>query len=234
MVACRGKYLAPLALVSLIVGCGGGGGGDTTQQSIPLEITPTTVDFGSVRSGESANRSVTIRNTGNSTVTGFAGGQPSDSRFTLANTCTSLAAGATCAYDFTYQPTSNGRTSVTSTTNTGVGKFDVALTGAGFGSALWVTPLRLNFGPVGVGSTSAQQIVTITNQGSTVLTNFAGGAPFDNQFGASQNCAGGVAPGASCQYFFTLKLLTFLTYMEDHVVPSEDIIYLLLDPSAAI
>jgi hypothetical protein len=47
--------------------------------------------------------------------------------------------------------------------------------------------------------------VVIRNTGSATLTDFAGGAPFDPQFGANQNCAGGVAPGASCQYTFTFK-----------------------------
>jgi len=67
---------------------------------------------------------------------------------------------------------------------------------------LWVTPLELDFGPVGVGMWSAPQVVTITNTGTGVLTHFAGGAPWDNQFWAVQNCAAGVAPGASCQYTF--------------------------------
>jgi len=78
----------------------------------------------------------------------------------------------------------------------------IASIAAGSQPGLWVTPLELDFGEVGVGTTSAQQVVTITNTGSATLTNFAGGAPFDSQFGAFQNCAGGVAPGASCQYTF--------------------------------
>lgn len=69
-------------------------------------------------------------------------------------------------------------------------------------TGLWVTPLEIDFGPVGVGMTSAQATVTITNYSAVTLNNFAGGglgAPFD----VSQNCAAGVAPGGSCQYFFT-------------------------------
>jgi hypothetical protein len=68
---------------------------------------------------------------------------------------------------------------------------------------LHVTPLELDFGPVVVGVTSPTQVVTITNTGLAELSAFAGGAPFDTQFGASQNCAGGVAPGDSCQYNFS-------------------------------
>lgn len=69
---------------------------------------------------------------------------------------------------------------------------------------LWVTPLELDLGPVGVGSTSSSQSVTITNLGDATLTNFAGGSP-GAPFNAAQNCAGGVAPGGSCQYFFTFS-----------------------------
>jgi hypothetical protein len=67
--------------------------------------------------------------------------------------------------------------------------------------SLWVTPLRLDFGPVGVGETSNQQVVTITNNGNATLAGFAGGA-VHSPFNASQNCAAGVPPGESCQYFF--------------------------------
>ncbi len=70
------------------------------------------------------------------------------------------------------------------------------------GPKLWVTPLVLDFGPVGVGTTSPVQTVTITNLGSATLTNFAGGGVYP-PFSATQNCAGGVAPGASCRYSFS-------------------------------
>jgi hypothetical protein len=70
---------------------------------------------------------------------------------------------------------------------------------------LWATPLELDFGPVGVGTTSETQTVTITNLGDATLTDFAGGAPPDTQFSGVQTCGGGVAPGASCQYFFTFS-----------------------------
>ena len=69
---------------------------------------------------------------------------------------------------------------------------------------LWVTPLVLDFGPVGVGYTSATQGVTITNLGTATLTNFAGGGVYA-PFNATQNCASGVPPGGKCQYFFTFR-----------------------------
>jgi hypothetical protein len=44
------------------------------------------------------------------------------------------------------------------------------------GPALWVTPLELDFGPVGVGVAAPTQIVTITNVGDAPITGWAGGA----------------------------------------------------------
>jgi hypothetical protein len=44
-------------------------------------------------------------------------------------------------------------------------------------ASAWVTPLEIDFGPVGVGFTSLPQTVTITNTGTNTLTNFAGGMP---------------------------------------------------------
>lgn len=192
-----------MSLALLTGGCGGGGGGGNQTAGPSLEVTPDSLDFGAVPFGTSASQSVTVRNVGATQVTGFSGGVPDDARFSLVSSCIDLAPGSSCAYLYTFEPTANGRTDATSTTATSVGDFDVALTGAGVGSPLWVTPLVLDFGPVGVGVTSPTQTVTITNQGSATLGGFAGGAPFNTQFGASQNCAGGVAPGASCQYFFT-------------------------------
>jgi hypothetical protein len=71
-------------------------------------------------------------------------------------------------------------------------------------SGFYVSPLEIDFGPVGVGLTSDVQVVTITNQSDTTLTDFAGGgvAP---PFVGSQNCAGGVPPFGECQYFFTFN-----------------------------
>jgi len=63
----------------------------------------------------------------------------------------------------------------------------------------WVTPLELEFGPVGLGAASPTLSVTITNCGDTLLTGWAGGG-VNAPFSASQVCniTGGVLPGKSC------------------------------------
>jgi hypothetical protein len=70
----------------------------------------------------------------------------------------------------------------------------------------WVTPLEMDFGPIGLGSTSPTMIVTITNSGNVPLTGWAGGtvpAPFN----VTQDCVipGGILPGKSCHYYFTFS-----------------------------
>jgi len=69
---------------------------------------------------------------------------------------------------------------------------------------LWVTPLILDFGPVGIGETSPTQLVSIHNTGTATLTNFAGGGVYP-PFGASQDCAAGVPPGGTCHYYFDFE-----------------------------
>jgi hypothetical protein len=55
-----------------------------------------------------------------------------------------------------------------------------------------------------VGNSAGTQAVTIRNTGLSTLGSFAGGGVYP-PFSASQNCAGGVAPGGSCQYFFNFS-----------------------------
>ncbi len=65
------------------------------------------------------------------------------------------------------------------------------------------SPLALDFGPVVVGQTSPQRVVTLSNQSFlTGLTGFAGGA-VDAPFNDFQDCSNGVAPSGSCHWFFT-------------------------------
>ena len=79
--------------------------------------------------------------------------------------------------------------------------------------AQWFTPLELNFGPVGVGSSAPQRVVTITNSGNVPLINWAGGA-VGAPFNASQDCniQGGVLPGHSCHYYFNFSPTTVGTF----------------------
>ena len=182
-----------------------------------LHVNPLSLDFGSVYSGTtSATQIVTIRNTGPTTLTNFAGGGVYPPFSASQNCAGGVAPGASCQYFFTFTPTATGTFSTTSNSSTNAGPFSIALHGTGrttlFGFGQRVTPLSIDFGPVGVGFKSGPQIVTITNQSLFfTITNFAGGGVLP-PFSAQQNCAGGVLPGDNCQYFFYFAPTATLTY----------------------
>jgi hypothetical protein len=172
-----------------------------------LHVNPLSLDFGSVYvSSTSAQQSVVIRNTGLSTLADFAGGGVYPPFAASQNCAGGVAPGASCRYFFTFSPTTAGTFSTSSDSSTNAGPFSIALMGRGrsFGlaSGQRVTPRSIDFGPVGIDYRSGPQVVTVTNQSMLVsLTDFTGGgvAP---PFYAYQNCAGGVAPGGSCQFFY--------------------------------
>ena len=182
-----------------------------------LHVSPLSLDFGSVLSGStSLEQIVTITNTGMSTLTNFAGGGVYPP-FSAGQDCADgVPPGGHCHYYFDFSPTSTGTFTTTSNSSTNAGPFSIALQGRGrtviFPSGQRVTPRSLDFGPVGVGLESGPLVVTVTNQSWFItLTNFAGGglyAPFQ----VSQNCAGGVPPGESCQYYFRFAPTATATY----------------------
>jgi len=140
-----------------------------------LHVTPLSLDFGRVLSGTlSPPQVVTIRNTGAMTLTNFAGGAPFDPQFTVTQNCASgVPPGGSCQYTFRFQPAATGVFSTTSNSSTNAGSFQIALRGRGTiagppppANDKWVTPLEIDFGPVGVGFTSLPQTVTITNTGT--------------------------------------------------------------------
>ncbi|MBN1922256.1 MAG: choice-of-anchor D domain-containing protein [Anaerolineae bacterium] len=175
-----------------------------------LHVNPLALDFGSVYvNSTSPTQSVVIRNTGLSTLTDFAGGGVYPP-FTASQNCAGgVAPGASCRYFFTFSPTTAGTFETSSNSSTNAGPFSIALGGRGrsmlLSSGQRVTPRSIDFGPVGVGYESGTQVVTLTNQSMLVsITDFAGGGVLP-PFYASQNCAGGVAPGGNCQFYYTFE-----------------------------
>jgi hypothetical protein len=172
-----------------------------------LHVNPLSLDFGLVTSGmTSTQQIVTVRNVGMSTLTNFAGGGVYPPFYATQNCASGVAPGASCNYVFTFSPTDTGTFSTTSNSSTNAGSFSIALEGRGRNSfsigGQRVTPRSIDFGPVAVGTKSGPQIVNVVNQSLFItITNFVGGGVYP-PFSATQNCASGVAPGASCQFFY--------------------------------
>ena len=174
------------------------------------------LDFGDVYAngrvvGTAPQQVVTIRNTGLSPLTNWAGGGVS-APFSASQDCNiagGVLPGNSCHYYFNFSTSTDSTFTATSTSSTNGGQVVVSLEGKSQAINLnrgqQVTPFSLDFGPVGLGDTSSQLVVTITNHDTTNnITGWAGGG-VSAPFSASQDCniAGGIPPGASCHYYFT-------------------------------
>ena len=136
-----------------------------------LDIAPTQVDFGSVVIGQTTpGQSVALTNAGTvsvditgitSPVVGF--------QLTADTTCPPLPfslslPGETCDLVYAFAPTATGTlTSVIDVATTGMSLGQFNLEGTGVLLALDPNPVTLDFGPLLVGQTSAEGVVTVSN-----------------------------------------------------------------------
>ena len=141
-----------------------------------LTATPTSLAFGSVQVGNSANLSETLTNTGGSTIT-LSAATPSGTGFSLSGLTLPLNLNANQSVTFTatFTPTSagaaSGSISVVSTASNS--PLAIALSGTGTAAGtLAVSPTTLAFGNVNVGSSSALG-ANLTASGAAVTVNSA-------------------------------------------------------------
>lgn len=176
-----------------------------------LLITPTALEFGEVQAGSSSStQQVSITNlSAVSIVMSGAGGAPTDTHFGASQSCQglTLAPGARCTMNYSFEPTAAGPLSTTSSGSWNDVSFDVALHGTGTAPRFLVTPFAFDFGLVPVGITSPDQTARIINvgRGSAVMSG-AGGAPPGGHFNAAQSCQGTtLAVGASCTMIYSFS-----------------------------
>ncbi len=189
-----------------------GGSGIQTE----LSRAPASLAFAArdVDDGASAIQSSTITNTGTQTVSlsalTLSGDAAHFARLTgMAGDCaatTTLAAGATCALRFAFDPASTGAKAATLTVASGAGPLTVALSGTGVQTELTPSPTALAFGPRDVDDgPGAVETATITNTGTqtvtmTALTLAGESTQFSRLAGGAGDCTATtvLAPGASC------------------------------------
>ncbi len=137
-----------------------------------ITIAPTTLLFGDEGVGTTAvSQTVTVSNTGGTAVTftnivtsgDFAGA-------TLAQ-CPSIAVEGTCTFHITFTPTAAGvrNGTITFTDNATGSPQTVTMTGTGVAAVIGISPTSLTFGSQVVGTTSAAQTVTVSNNGEFAL-----------------------------------------------------------------
>jgi sugar lactone lactonase YvrE len=167
-----------------------------------VSLSPLSLNFASQAVGsDSSPQTVTLTNTGTVAVTittaSITGNNPSD--FTLANSCgNNLQPNASCRMSITFKPVAGGtRTALLTVTDNATGApHTVALNGLGVVPGIALYPSGLMFGTQPVDTTSAPQLVTLTNTGNSPLTITNVAASSD--FAQTNNYAGVVMPGANC------------------------------------
>jgi hypothetical protein len=175
--------------------------------SAHLNITSKILDFGDIQTGVvSPQQIVNITNLGSAPIVMSGAGGAPPGNFSGVQDCQglTLAVGATCHMFFTFTPAGPGPDSSASIGSWNGQGFSIKLRGNGVAPQLLIKTAAIDFGYVPTGTTSPQQIVSITNVGkASVVMSGAGGAPPGN-FSGVQDCQGlTLAVGATCHMFFT-------------------------------
>jgi PKD repeat protein len=147
-----------------------------------LAIAPTSLNFGTVTTGQSSNLTFLVTNSGGLNLSGTVTTAP-PFKVSSGNPF-SLTSGQTSLVQITFTPTNSGNfTNVVIFTSNGGNSTNV-VTGSAASAVppaqLRVTPAALNFGLVAVGS-NVQSSFSVTNLGGGVLTNGSAtipGGPF--------------------------------------------------------
>ena len=189
---------------------------NTSSVYTPLSLTfsATSLNFGLLQIGlTSPSQTVTVTNVSSHGVnfTSIAGGGD----YAQTNSCTTLAAGASCTVTITFTPTAQGtRTGgVTLKDNSpGSPTQTIALTGTGETLALGFTPAKLNFGSIVVGASSALT-ATLTNDGSASV-NLTGIslAPSNGTYTQTNNCPSSLGVQQTCTFTIVFTPPDVFTY----------------------
>jgi subtilase family serine protease len=180
-----------------------------------VSVTPTTLTFASTKVGStSAAQTVTVKNTGTVAVSLTNGGitiaGTGSSSYADTTTCgTSLAVGASCTISVTFKPTATGTltASLSVADNASGSPQTVSLTGTGAsgssGPVANLSPTSLVFPSTVTGTTSDEQVVTLTNSGSSSLsiTSIALSGTNPTSFIDLTSCGTTLAAGASCSIY---------------------------------
>jgi hypothetical protein len=170
----------------------------------PFSFTPVTLNFGNVVLNTSSSKTVTIKNvTANAvTINSVTGSGPYSVTPSGATPCGgSLAAGKTCTVTATFSPLATGTEigGVTVSNNSSVPTQVQNANGTGV-LAVTMSPASINFGTVSVGSTSAVQVVTVTNHQTTAIpiNSVVASGDFVYTSGGSLPCGANIPANSIC------------------------------------
>lgn len=163
--------------------------------SFPLQINTTSSTSQSITLTN--NQTVTLNITG-ITVTGA-----NSASFSQVNTCGSaVTAGSSCVITVIFTPNTTGSNSaIISIADDAPGSPQTAtLFGLGTGATATMSPAKLTFTTQAVGTTSAAQVVTVTNNGkeSLNISSILFSGTNNGDFAQTTTCGPMLLPGANC------------------------------------
>jgi 6-phosphogluconolactonase (cycloisomerase 2 family) len=179
-----------------IVALSGSGTGTVNN---PVSFSPASLAFGNQSTGTtSGSKSVTLTNTGTTTLTITSVAASGD--YGETDTCAgqSIKAGKSCTITVTFTPSSTGTIAgaLTVVDAAATSPQVVAVTGTGV-SALTMAPTSLSFtGQVGV--KGASQNATLTNQTNSAIA--ISNVAISGDYSQTNTCAGSVAANSNCTF----------------------------------
>lgn len=170
----------------------------------PFTFTPVNLSFGNVALNTASSKVVTVKNVSAAAVT--ISSLTGSGYYTVAASgttpCTgSVAAGKTCTMTVTFTPLATGTSvgGIAVVDNAAVNTQIFGATGNGV-LPITMSPTSVSFGATAVGSTSAVQVVTVTNTQTTAVTinSVVASGDFLYTSGGATPCGTSVPASGSC------------------------------------
>jgi hypothetical protein len=177
----------------------------TAAPAAAVVLTPLTLTFPATIVNQTAKTQiVTVANTGANTVSLSSPAVTGDFAIAASTCAATLAPDTACSLSISFTPTASGTRSGVLTVTDTAGTQTAQLTGTGNAPATdTLTPASLSFAQQAIGSTSAAQQVTLTNNGDVALTLITAAiSPGDfaspGDFTATNSCGPSLNPHSSC------------------------------------
>ena len=181
-------------------------------------LTPSSFSYAGTTVGASSpSQTATLTNTGKAvmTISSILISGSGASSYSDSTSCGStLATGASCSIAITFKPTTSGTLAATLTVsdNGPGGHQTITLTGTGVAAAAKavLSPTSLSFAATKVGSTTAAQIIKLSNTGtaSLAITSITMSGSQGGDFPFTKTCGASVAAGSSCNISVSFKPAT--------------------------
>ena len=217
--------IAATGTAQIVVVSPGPGGGTSASLTFSIDpavpapvvtLSPNSLAFGAQTVGTtSAAQTVTLKNTGSANLAGLAFAISGTNAGSFAETTTcgaTLASNASCGITLTFTPLAAGNLSAALAVTDNASGSPQMVTLVGSATAVPapvvnLSPNALTFGAQAVGTTSAAEIVTLTNTGNATLSSLALAIAGINasSFAQTNTCADTLATNASCTLSVTFN-----------------------------